>query len=390
MHLITLTFLKTCRIGTLMGLTILFLLGCNEKKEAVRGSLFLDKKAIVFDFAENVKLDSFPGGWLLEIRSERWLLLDKSKDQLSIPKELVNLPIIKVPVERAVILSTSYLGYLLHLGLEEKIVGISEKKHIADTAFYRFVENQNIPSVGNGALLSLEKLYSLRPDLVLTFSTGDAKHNDFLRMKSLNLPVILMAEWNEVSPLAKAEWIKIFGVLFGRLPLADSLFQESARAYQNWASKMTQMADSLKPTVLIGGPIGGVWYASKAGSYTARLVADAGGKYVWSDRRATDWLQFSLEEALLEGKNADIWINPSNFKSREEIFENEKRVALLKAWQSNRVFQHDRRIGPEGGLDFYEGAVVRPELVLEDLIKVFYPRFFGDTVMRWYRKVYIF
>lgn len=390
MHLNTLNFIKTLLFGILIAVLYLFFVGCAEKNEDVLETHSLEKKTIPFDFAQNVKVDSFSGGWLLEILSERWLLLDKKKGNASIPKEWEALPTIKVPVERAVILSTSYLGYMLYLGVQEKIVGISEKKYIADTAFYRYVEDQNIPSLGNGALLSLERLYSLKPDLVMTFSTGEAKHNDFMRMKSLKIPVILMAEWNEVSPLAKAEWIKVFGILFGRLPLADSLFEESARAYQKRSAQVLAQPDSLKPKVLVGGPIGGVWYAPKSGSYTARLIADAGGKYVWSSRRATDWLQFSLEEALLEGKHADIWIHPSNFTSREGILMNEKRIDLLNAWQSNRVFQLDNRIGPEGGLDFYEGAVVRPELVLEDLIKVFYPHLFEDSVMRWYRKVYIF
>ena len=232
MHLNTLNFIKTLLFGILIAVLYLFFVGCAEKNEDVLETHSLEKKTIPFDFAQNVKVDSFSGGWLLEILSERWLLLDKKKGNASIPKEWEALPTIKVPVERAVILSTSYLGYMLYLGVQEKIVGISEKKYIADTAFYRYVEDQNIPSLGNGALLSLERLYSLKPDLVMTFSTGEAKHNDFTRMKSLKIPVILMAEWNEVSPLAKAEWIKVFGILFGRLPLADSLFEESARAYQ--------------------------------------------------------------------------------------------------------------------------------------------------------------
>ena len=385
-------FFKQYMIWAIIALIFLFLcsVGCVEKDKSNLEQSEIVKEPVVFDYAKNVKMDSFPSGFLLEIMSKQWLLLDKNSKNFKKPKEWDSIPVIYVPVERPVILSTSYLGYLRYLGVDSKIVGVGEKKYIADSAFYKFIEANNIPNLGNGALLSLEKLFSLQPDLVLTFSSGEAKHEDYLRMKSLNLPVILASEWNEVSPLAKAEWLKVFGVLFDCYSLSDSLFRDIEQKYQKKASEMSKIADSLKPKVLIGGPVGGIWYAPSPESYTAMLVKDAGGQYIWADKKSENGFRFSLEEALLQGKEADIWIHPSNFKTPKEVFQNESRVELLKAWKDKKIYQHDKRVGPAGGLDFYEEAVVRPDLVLEDLIKVFYPHFFEDSSMRWYRNIYIF
>jgi len=392
MNFTRLIFLKRYIIWAIIALFFLFFsaVGCVEKDKGNLEQLEIVKEPVVFEYAKNVKMDSFSGGFLLEIMAKQWLLIDKNSKNFKKPKEWDSIPVIYVPVERPVILSTSYLGYLRYLGVDSKIVGVGEKKYIADSAFYQFIEAKNIPNLGNGALLSLEKLFSLQPDLVLTFSTGEAKHEDFLRMRSLNLPVILIAEWNEVSPLAKAEWIKVFGTLFNRFDQSDSLFKEIVDTYQKKASFVEKMPDSLRPTVLIGGPVGGIWYAPSPLSYTAELVRDAGGRYIWADQNTNKWFNFSLEEALLQGKNADIWIHPSNFKTPEEVLQNERRVDLIKAWKEKRVYQNDKRVGPVGGNDFYEEAVVRPDLVLEDLIKVFYPNFFEDSSMRWYRNIYIF
>jgi iron complex transport system substrate-binding protein len=392
MNFTRLIFLKRYMIWAIIALFFLFFsaVGCVEKDKGNLEQPEIVKEPVVFEHAKNVKMDSFSGGFLLEIMAKQWLLIDKNSKNFKKPKEWDSIPVIYVPVERPVILSTSYLGYLRYLGVDSKIVGVGEKKYIADSAFYQFIEAKNIPNLGNGALLSLEKLFSLQPDLVLTFSSGEAKHEDYLRMKSLNLPVILASEWNEVSPLAKAEWLKVFGVLFDRYSLSDSLFRDIEQRYQKKASFVEKMPDSLRPTVLIGGPVGGIWYAPSPLSYTAELVRDAGGRYIWADQNTNKWFNFSLEEALLQGKNADIWIHPSNFKTPEEVLQNERRVDLLKAWKEKRVFQNDKRVGPVGGNDFYEEAVVRPDLVLEDLIKVFYPNFFEDSSMRWYRNIYIF
>jgi len=392
MNFTRLIFLKTNIFQSIIVafLLLLCVIGCEKNEKSNSKDLKIEKQAVVFDYAQNVKMDSFSGGWLLEIMSKKWILLDKTKLPLNLPREWDSIPVISVPVERPVILSTSYLGYMRYLGVDTTIVGIGEKKYVADTSFYEFIKAKNIPNLGNGALLSLEKLFSLQPDLVLTFSTGEAKHDDFLRMRSLNLPVILMAEWNEVSPLAKAEWIKVFGALFNRFDQSDRLFKSTVDAYQKKASLVQKMPDSLRPTVLIGGPVGGIWYAPSPLSYTAELVRDAGGHYIWADQKTNKWFNFSLEEAILQGKNADIWIHPSNFKTPDEVLQNERRVDLIKAWKEKRVYQNDKRVGPVGGNDFYEEAVVRPDLVLEDLIKVFYPNFFEDYSMRWYRNIYIF
>jgi iron complex transport system substrate-binding protein len=83
-------------------------------------------------------------------------------------------------------------------------------------------------------------------------------------------------------------------------------------------------------------------------------------------------------------------LHPSNFSSPEEVLASESRVEILQSWQSKQVYQFDKEKSPLGALDFYEEAVIRPDLVLEDLLKVLYPELFQKNDTKWYRNIYIF
>lgn len=369
-----------------------FFIACKDSKSSANS--FFKGETIPFKYAKNIKLTKFLDAYYLEIEGKSWLLIQNSTDttllkkSLESPEHWKHLSKIHIPAKRPVILSNSYLAYMRYLGLSKSIVGVGEKKYFADTSFYNYLVENQIPDLGNGPTILLEKLLTLSSDLILTFSTGNAKYDDYTRMKSLGLPVLWMAEWNEVSPLAKAEWVRLFGVLFGKEKTADSLFLEIEKNYQE---KMALVPlSNTKPKVLIGAPIAGVWMAPSGESYTASLVRDAGGDYIWKNTKKQNWLQIPLEEAFVEAIDATVWLHPSNFSSPEEVLASESRVEILQSWQSKQVYQFDKEKSPLGALDFYEEAVIRPDLVLEDLLKVLYPELFQKNDTKWYRNIYIF
>ena len=43
--------------------------------------------------------------------------------------------------------------------------------------------------------------------------------------------MVYSLEWKEVNALARAEWIKLWGVLYDKYSLADSLFQATEKNY---------------------------------------------------------------------------------------------------------------------------------------------------------------
>ncbi len=64
--------------------------------------------------------------------------------------------------------------------------------------------------------------------------------------KERNIPVIYNGDWVESSALAKAEWIKFFGVLFNKEREADSIFNTIEKNYSE-AKKIAQKAKTNLP-----------------------------------------------------------------------------------------------------------------------------------------------
>ncbi len=351
-------------------------------------------------YAQNFSVDSVMGFRVLTVRNNRpgvtselhWLLEDSLGDfsQNSLPEPLRLFPRIKLPVRRVAILSTTYLGYLERLGITDKVIAVADKKYISDFSFYRRLDSLDIPSVGSGSSLSVEALFAAKPDVVLAFVSGTSIYDAFPRMESMPFPVILTAEWMENTPLAKAEWLKFFGLLFGYEARAESLFAESEKRYLQVRSKIASLKNMKKPTVFTGSPVAGIWYASGGNSYMAALIRDAGGDYLWGKDTAASAYRMPLEKVFAEARDADIWLNPGNWGSREEGIADEGRLPLFKAWREERVYQYDLTKGPEGGLDFYETAVVFPEKVLMEVANIIHPGIFKAIKYRWYRKLSTF
>ena len=95
----------------------------------------------------------------------------------------------------------------------------------------------------------------------------------------MGIPTILIAEYLEEEPLAKMEWVKVFGALYDRTSMAmKSLIRptENINISGFWLREL-----ATNPAVLLGLPWRGNWFISGGKSYVARLVEDAGGEYIF-------------------------------------------------------------------------------------------------------------
>ena len=147
------------------------------------------------------------------------------------------------------------------------------------------------------------------------------------------------------------------------------------------------------PRVLVGMSYGGVWYAPGGNSFTARLIKDAGGCYLWAADTSRE-LKFTLEEIMMVADSADVWVNPGMFATPDELLAAEPRIKYIKAFKDKRVCQNDGRKGNGGGNDFYESAVGRPAELLRNLRECIQNATNGaDSTQRefdWYHNIFIF
>lgn len=350
-----------------------------------------ERPALSLSDAENFALDSCGGFRVLKVQNGksaplRWVLLDSLSPRI-LPENLERLPRLRVPAQRIVALSSTYLGYLEALGTAERVVAIDTKKYIADADFYRRADSLDLAEVGEGMGISPEAVYGLSADVILSFSTGSSIHDAFPKLSKLGMPVVLTSEWRERSPLSKAEWIKFFGVVVGREALAESLFSAAASRYRTLKTHLDSIPDAERPVVMTGGPTAGTWYASAGRSFSATLIRDAGGRYLWAKDTSADVLAMPLEKAFVDGRKASVWLNPGGASNLEELLGRDPRVKLFPAWESGEIYGYDLRKGPEGGLDFYESAVVKPDSLLIDVAKTLHPAGFQEIPPKWYRKL---
>ena len=209
---------KSLKINRLCAFFFFFLLffaliiglnGCLKeeiKTEAPTRSLFLR-------YAKNFKIDTLQQGALhvsvqvfigKDTSTYEYLLL---KNGASTPQGYTSLPIIHIPIKRAVILSGSHHAYLKLLDAEKTIVGFSNKKYAADSSLFNQITLGNILEIGDGPSLQQEAIYNLKPDVIIAFATGSAFDSNLEKLKKAKIPVLYVSEWQETSPLGKAEWI---------------------------------------------------------------------------------------------------------------------------------------------------------------------------------------
>ena len=353
------------------------------------------------------------GQSLVEIRSEvgrdtlvkRFVLADSAfmadtarLRRLTAGREWQGATAIRVPVRRAVVLSSAQLGFMLRLGVEDRIVGVGAGAYIVDSALAARVTAGEILEVGNGPQVSLEKVVSLKPDLVMTFATGGA-YDDYDRLSTLEIPLMLTSEWQEESPLAKFEWISLFAKLFG----VEARAQEIAAGYGEELSRMAaKESDPMGacrengPRVIAGMAYGGVWYAPGGRSYTASLIRQAGGCYLWASDTTRE-MKFSLEEIFAVADSADVWVNPGIYATPEDILAAEPRLGRIRPFREKRVCQNDARKSAGGGNDFFESAVSRPVELVRNLHECVFGIKEGesgtiseDPPYKWYRNIYNF
>ena len=119
----------------------------------------------------------------------------------------------------------------------------------------------------------------------------------------------------------------------------------------------------------------------------AALINDAGGRYVWADNPAVGSASVDLEAQIQRAANADVWINGGGWKNLAAMLDDEPRYAAFKAYRHGQVWVYERRETTTGGNDYWSRSVTHPDLVLADLVRIFYPALTPDHAFEWYMPV---
>lgn len=270
---------------------------------------------------------------------------------------------------RIVVLSSVFAGFIEALNQRHCIVGVDKMAYFSDSVLLSQYKRGEIVEVGEEGQLNLELLMSLKADILIGSQFTYSDKALVKRLESNGTKVLYCDNFKEQDPLARAEWIKFFGFITHASKKADSVFNIVSSNYSKIKSAHSNKQD--KPIVFTDALYQDAWNIPGGNSYTARMINDAGGTYVFADKNDFYTYPLSLETVFNAAANADIWIHVNQFKSREDMLKSEKRYGLFQAFQNKLVFNYNKRENQFGGNDFWETGVYRPDLVLLDLTRIF-------------------
>ncbi len=272
------------------------------------------------------------------------------------------------PARRIVCMSSSYVAMLTAIGKSEYTVGVSGIDFISD----EYVNNNHdkVRDVGYDNNIDYEMLLALDPDIVLLYGVNAASAME-VKLRELGIPYTYIGEYVESSPLGKAEWVVAIAEIAGCRAEGEKFFAEIPTRYNHL--KDIALQTSSRPNVMLNTPYADSWYMPSTQSYMARLVADAAGNYLYD--RDTDNTSATIdnEEAYVMAAKADCWLNVGQLYSLAELRSRYPKLTDIECVKSGNVYNCTRRLSPAGGNDFWESGVIRPDIILSDLIKIFHP-----------------
>ncbi len=309
------------------------------------------------------------------------LFLGKDK-----PKNLdPSVTYLKTPLTKIGCLSSVFVAFTDALGKSESIVAVDEFDYICSGKIRDRILQNKLEEISAGNSFNFEKALKINPEAIFLYSVPGAEDPAVSKMKKLGLKVVLCQNYLEQHPLGRAEWIKFFGLLFSEEQLAQNYFEEVSEHYNTYSQ--AALEQNIKPEVFMYAPYNNIWNISGGNSFASHFMADAGSQYCFSDDTGSANRNMQFESVFDVISNADYWLIPNDIKSIAELSNADSRYNLFKSVINNQVYNCDKWTNNLGGNMFWEYGVVRPDIILADLIKIFHPELMTNHTFVFFRKL---
>jgi iron complex transport system substrate-binding protein len=296
------------------------------------------------------------------------------KNKSEIPSNYSKFPIIDVPLKSSIVTSTTIIPFLEQLGVENKLIGFPHTDYISSEKTRALIEKGKILNVGQNESLNIEKIIELNPDVLVSFCV-DNVNPTLKNLEKNGIKVLIQADWMEQTPLGKAEWIKLYGALFGKEKEAKSIFNTIEKNYNDALTIIKN--ENKKPSILLGSLYQDQWFVPNGNSWLAYYMKDAKGNYLWQHTEGTGSTPLSFEKVLEIAHAADKWIT-SGFNSLNDMKKVNSNYAAFDAFKKGEAYSFEVKKGKTGGVIYYEQSPARPDLVLKDFIKIIHPELMKD------------
>ena len=336
---------------------------------------------------------------------------------------------VRTPVERSAVFIAPHCQLMYELGCQQAIRGVCDLNYInipdvrkraasagkassgnassGNASFGNASAQNSIVDCGSSMAPDIERIIAQKPEAILVSPFENS--GGYGKLDKLHIPIIEAADYMESSPLGRAEWMKFYGMLFGKdknisttvagkalttvagkaseatLPAscelkADSLFAKIEKEYLKLKAEAGKLPKGL--SILTERKTGNVWYVPGGQSTIGILLKDANARYIFSDDKHSGSLPMSPEQILAKGKQVDVWA----FKyfggaplSQVQLLQEYDGYKALAAFSRGNIYQVDTSTVP-----YFELTSFHPELLLREFIILAHGERFGK--LKFYKK----
>ena len=389
-------------------------------------------EGIDYQYAEAIIANPWKAGTMLH----RYILIPKGKEGDKTVAMLARrhstgarctTDTVRTPVERSAVFIAPHCQLMYEMGCQQAIRGVCDLDYInipdvkkraasaGNAAAGKTSAGNSIVDCGSSMAPDIERIIALKPEAILVSPFENS--GGYGKLDKLHIPIIEAADYMESSPLGRAEWMKFYGMLFGKdknisttvagkalttvagkalttvagkaseatLPAscelkADSLFAKIEKEYLKLKAEAGKLPKGL--SILTERKTGNVWYVPGGQSTIGILLKDANARYIFSDDKHSGSLPMSPEQILAKGSQVDVWA----FKyfggaplSQVQLLQEYDGYKALAAFNRGNIYQVDTSTVP-----YFELTSFHPELLLREFIILAHGERFGK--LKFYKK----
>ena len=337
-------------------------------------------------YSKNLKIYDGKGYSIVEIRNpwdtvavlHRYLLVEDG----TVSPEAENATVVVTPVKNVAVYSSVHASIIDLLKEVDAIKGVCEGEYMETKSIKDAMSYGKIVDFGSSMTPNVEMMLKEGVEAIIATPFVNGTYG---AAATIGVPIIEGADYMEVHPLGRTEWIKFYSRLFNKKELGDSLFNETCKRYDYLKNMVSSNSDGQSgscPTVISEYRYGSQWYTPGGRSYIATLYKDAGGDYIFAGDSTAGSLTLSLERLIECGVNADVWLIKYNL-AKDLTYEDLKNdfppCANFKSFKNRRIYGCNT-----GRVPYYSETPMHPYHLLEDYVMIFHPDMLEDGKLRYF------
>jgi iron complex transport system substrate-binding protein len=292
-------------------------------------------------YATQFQIEEYGVYKMITIGDERFLLVPDGEEAVAnLPADVTML---RQP-KKAYVVSTSVMDLLQAIDAldDVRLSGTKQEDWYIQAAKDAMADGDMLYA-GKYNQPDYEKIISENCDLAIENTM--ILHNPEVKEKleALGIPVLVERSSYETHPLGRLEWIRLYGVLFGKEEQADAFYQEQVAKVEPIMKKDATDQTMAFFYVTSNGSVN----VRKPGDYIAKMIQLAGGSYLpqavkEDDENALSTMNMQMEDFYAQAKDADILIYNSTIEgeldSVDTLLAKSPLFADFKAVKEGKVY----------------------------------------------------